>query len=204
MLEPESLHPNLQKMDWSFFGTAHGKGPVDGIGGTVKRTVWRRILQRRALINSAEEFADVARECCPSIKILFVSKKEIEATKERLDAKWIQNPVKTIPGTQALHYAVAASASDLKVQPISPFYGIRCDVKVVNIIELAQTTASSNDVSQLNEVSSVSSDADTAAAAIQDELVPDDYVVVMYDGKTYAGVIAVSYTHLTLPTIYSV
>lgn len=97
--------------------------------------------------------------------------------------------MKTIPGTQALHYAVAASASDLQVQPISPFSGIRCDVKVVNIIELAQTTASSNDVSQLNEVSSVSSDADTAAAAIQDELVPDDYVVVMYDGKTYAGVI---------------
>ena len=75
LLDPKALHPNLCNMDWNFFGTAHGKGPVDGVGGTVKRTVWRRILQRRAIINSAEEFAGVARECCPNIRILFVSKK---------------------------------------------------------------------------------------------------------------------------------
>ena len=29
------------KMIWSFFATFHGKGAVDGIGGMVKRSVWR-------------------------------------------------------------------------------------------------------------------------------------------------------------------
>jgi hypothetical protein len=25
---------------WNYFATSHGKGPVDGIGGSVKRQVW--------------------------------------------------------------------------------------------------------------------------------------------------------------------
>ena len=41
------LHRNIQEVDWSFFGTAHGKGPVDGVGGTV-----RRILQGKVTISS--------------------------------------------------------------------------------------------------------------------------------------------------------
>jgi len=28
---------------WNFFATSQGKGVVDGIGGTVKRMVWRNI-----------------------------------------------------------------------------------------------------------------------------------------------------------------
>ena len=39
ILAPTELHPGLQYIDWSFFATAHGKGPVDGVGGTVKRAV---------------------------------------------------------------------------------------------------------------------------------------------------------------------
>ena len=30
------------KIHWNFFVTSHGKGVVDGIEGTLKRTVWRR------------------------------------------------------------------------------------------------------------------------------------------------------------------
>lgn len=47
---------------WNFFETAHGKGPVDGIGGEVKRAVWRAILQNRAVVNIAKEFARVATQ----------------------------------------------------------------------------------------------------------------------------------------------
>jgi len=31
--KPTLLHSNLHSMDWSIFATAHGKGPVDGVGG---------------------------------------------------------------------------------------------------------------------------------------------------------------------------
>lgn len=35
---PTLLHQELDHLDWSFFATSHGKGPI----GTVKRAVWRR------------------------------------------------------------------------------------------------------------------------------------------------------------------
>jgi hypothetical protein len=49
---------------WNFFETAHGKGAVDGVGDAVKRVVWRAILQNRAAVNSAQEFAMVANSEC--------------------------------------------------------------------------------------------------------------------------------------------
>ena len=33
-------------VDWYFFETSHGKGPCDGVGGTVKRLAARVCLQR--------------------------------------------------------------------------------------------------------------------------------------------------------------
>ena len=32
--------------EWHFFATSHGKGPCDGVGGTVKRLAARASLQR--------------------------------------------------------------------------------------------------------------------------------------------------------------
>ena len=34
---------HIIKLSWNFFPASHGKGVVDGIGGTIKRTVWRHI-----------------------------------------------------------------------------------------------------------------------------------------------------------------
>ena len=32
--------------EWNFFATSHGKGPCDGLGGTVKRLAAKASLQR--------------------------------------------------------------------------------------------------------------------------------------------------------------
>ena len=48
--------------DWSFFCTAHGKGPVDGIGGETKRVVWKAILQEHETVTNPREFYDVAKK----------------------------------------------------------------------------------------------------------------------------------------------
>ena len=47
---------------WNFFATSHGKGVVDGIGGTIKRAVWRRVKSESVHITSAEQYAVVAAE----------------------------------------------------------------------------------------------------------------------------------------------
>ena len=44
------------KAIWNFFETVHGKGPVDGVGGGVKRSVWWAILQSNTVITNAENF----------------------------------------------------------------------------------------------------------------------------------------------------
>ncbi|GFO26845.1 Cc8l18.2-like protein [Plakobranchus ocellatus] len=88
------------------FATAHGKDPIDGIGGTIKRAVWRAILQQRAIINSASEFAEIAKETCPNIKIFYISnsKEEIASVREDLQKYWKENVPKTIADTRKFHF----------------------------------------------------------------------------------------------------
>ncbi len=54
------LH-HLESLNWHFFATSHGKGAVDGIGGTVKRNVWMETLSRRAVVNSLGRFLQSCR-----------------------------------------------------------------------------------------------------------------------------------------------
>ena len=62
----------------SFFETAHGKGPVDGVGGEVKRAVWRSILQNNTVVTNPEEFVQAAQKLCKKVKIVHVPKPVIQ------------------------------------------------------------------------------------------------------------------------------
>ena len=84
-------HHNLKHVDWSFCATAHGKGPVVGVGGTVKRAVWRCILQKQ-VVNTAEDFAKVAKEACPNITIIYVSKVAIYKVRAEFEHLWTGSP----------------------------------------------------------------------------------------------------------------
>ena len=108
LLRPTLLHSNVQEVDWSFFGTAHGKGPVDGVGGTVKRAVWRRILQGQVTISTPHEFAAVAKEACPNVRILFIDAAQVATTHQELESLWEQNRPQSIPNTRQAHYLANA------------------------------------------------------------------------------------------------
>lgn len=58
--------------EWSFFGSNHGKGPVDGIGGTVKRSVYLAVLQNKEVVNGYEEFIRVAKKNNSTISVPFL------------------------------------------------------------------------------------------------------------------------------------
>ena len=45
---------------WHYNEAHHGKGPMDGIGGTIKRMVFRKVLSKHVVINSAQEFVEYA------------------------------------------------------------------------------------------------------------------------------------------------
>ncbi len=85
---------------WNFFATSHGKGEVDGIGGTVKRAVWRRVKSDRVHIISAEQYAVVAAESCLNINLHFISKTDIQEVESFLEARW--KDVIAVPRTRQM------------------------------------------------------------------------------------------------------
>jgi len=53
---------------WNVFATSHGKVPVDGIGGSLKRHVSERVNKRKNLVDNAEMFVAAAQDM-PTVKI---------------------------------------------------------------------------------------------------------------------------------------
>ena len=48
------------QLEWNYNQAHHGKGPLDGIGETIKNVVFRQVKSSRVIINSAEEFSVAA------------------------------------------------------------------------------------------------------------------------------------------------
>jgi hypothetical protein len=58
-------------IQWNYFATSHGKGVVDGIGGTVKRLVWNSVMTRKvSAVQDAMSFYRVACELNMAVNVL--------------------------------------------------------------------------------------------------------------------------------------
>jgi len=105
---------------WNFFETAHGKGPCDGVGAEVKRTVWRAILQSNVVVTSPSEFFLAAQNLCKKVKVLFCSGEQVKEVSEQLAERWSR--CKPIPATHSIHYVAATHNDDsVKVAKNSQF-----------------------------------------------------------------------------------
>ncbi|KAG8170987.1 hypothetical protein JTE90_009311 [Oedothorax gibbosus] len=122
---------NNIKLTWNYFATSHGKGTVDGIGGAVKGSVWRRILAREILVNTAEEFVSVARQCNEKVNIKFVSMEQINEYFELLEERW-QNII-PVPGTHRIHYVKPINENKIMVSDES--VGIQRNERIVVLSE---------------------------------------------------------------------
>ena len=105
------------KVTWSFFETP---GPVDGVGGEVKRAVWRSILQNNTVVTNPEEFVQAAQKLCKKVKIVHVAKAVIQEERGKLQERW--DRCKAIPQTHSVHFAARASASTLAVAKNPQFF----------------------------------------------------------------------------------
>ena len=89
-------------MDWSFFETAHGKGAVDGVGGTVKLTVWLAVLRNKVVVRDAEKFASVAKDLCNGINVIYVPAATTKESTSHFEEQWKDcNP---LPQTLKVHF----------------------------------------------------------------------------------------------------
>lgn len=100
----------LEKLQWSFFATSHGKGAVDGVGGSIKRLVHREVLGRKIEVQCTKDFVraiqNVGERC--SVKVVEVLPEKIENSKAFLNCRW--EGIKTLPGTQSVHHVEAVSS----------------------------------------------------------------------------------------------
>ena len=55
-----TIQPDLS-LEWHYNEAHHGKGPMDGIGGTVKNMVYRRVLAGDIVINNPKQFVQLCR-----------------------------------------------------------------------------------------------------------------------------------------------
>lgn len=92
--------PNITRCTWNFTESGHGKGPMDGVGGTLKREADNQVAHGMD-INSVKQFVTVLEKSCPSITLIEVPKDEIEKLKPMCDAN-----KKSIPQVLQMHQAV--------------------------------------------------------------------------------------------------
>ena len=103
-----SFYHTLQRkglqIKWHFFAASHGKGVVDGLGGTVKRVVWCAVSTRKVpTVVGAEEFAKTAAKFCKSVNIKLYLKKDIDDSSSSLELDECFEQAKSIPGISKIH-----------------------------------------------------------------------------------------------------
>ena len=89
---------------WNYFASSHGKGIVDGVGGTLKRLVWLEIMAGKRC-SSAEDFVKICQEKTKTISVIFVQQAQFDITESMLE-KAFSNIV-NLPGIQKQHHIQA-------------------------------------------------------------------------------------------------
>lgn len=102
--------------EWHFFSTAHGKGPCDGVGGTVKRLATKASLQRPYdnQILTPHQLFDWAVENIKTVSFEFSTQEEHIETEIKFLEERFSNSL-TIKGTQKLHCFIPVESSSSKI-----------------------------------------------------------------------------------------
>lgn len=97
--------------EWHFSATAHGKGPCDGVGGSVKRLAARASLQRpyENQIQTPYQLYEWAVQNIFVANFIYVTQEEYVVTEQFLENRLSKS--KTIQGTQKLHTFIPLPAS---------------------------------------------------------------------------------------------
>lgn len=107
------------KAQWHFFATSHGKGPCDGLGGTVKRLAAKASLQRpyNNQIMTPRQLFEFGRENIREIYFIYSTTAEWKKEELVLEERF-KNAYK-IPGSQKLHSFVPVSQVEMEVRTVS-------------------------------------------------------------------------------------
>ena len=100
------------------YGTSHGKGAADGVGGCLKRRLQENIEARQVDPSSIEELAKYAANVCPNISILFVCTEIVDRHKSELNKIW-NIGIHNIPDTRKAHCFRSVQPYVIRVHTVS-------------------------------------------------------------------------------------
>lgn len=105
--------------EWNFYASCHGKGPCDGIGGTVKGSAYRDNLGRNCeeQIRNAKQLFDYCVGKFQNIHFYWYSTQDYLEVKELLKTRMVG--VKTIQSTQKFHSFIPENESSMRVKYFS-------------------------------------------------------------------------------------
>lgn len=75
-------------VEWNYNESYHGKGPHDGVGATLKRSVWKRVLQGNATVQNAEQFYDITKSNIYNIHCFYVPAGKIDSIAAKYVEEW--------------------------------------------------------------------------------------------------------------------
>ena len=90
------------EITWNVFATSQGKGPVDGIGGAVKRVVWNSVRSRMNIVNNASSFTKAAGTS--HVKVVEVKPYEIDEINKALGIEEVFKEAGQIQGIARVHH----------------------------------------------------------------------------------------------------
>ena len=91
------------RMIWNFSATSHGKGPVDGLGATVKREAGQKICTRQHNINNLDDF-EKAVVNLKSIKITKISSEKVFEHAAQLELREFFENTLPVPMITQCHF----------------------------------------------------------------------------------------------------
>ncbi|KAK3911628.1 ARL14 effector protein [Frankliniella fusca] len=96
--------------EWHYFGTSHGKGPCDGLAGTMKRNAYLDSL-RKQLIRSPLEFFEWAQKKMTGITVAYVRTEQVQEISSFLQNRF--SKVLKVPKIRSHHCIVPVSKGEI-------------------------------------------------------------------------------------------
>ncbi|XP_034240315.1 uncharacterized protein LOC117644795 [Thrips palmi] len=105
--------------EWHFFATSHGKGPSDGLGGTLKRLATRASLQRpyEDQIQTPEELHAWAATSLKGLNCVFVKSAAVRKHERKLNRRF--STAVALGGIRSHHSMIPLSATTLLMKVLS-------------------------------------------------------------------------------------
>ena len=103
VMDPKEMLSEMYniKTIWNFSATSHGKGPVDGVGATLKITAADKVCRHESIITNLQDFYDAVIHS--SVKVNCMPVDEFQVHVENLGLQKLFESVQPIPDITKYH-----------------------------------------------------------------------------------------------------